>query len=270
MTNTDPTPQRPSATTQDGRRLVILHYHYFKNAGTTFDAILKQAFPGLWVTREFEGPLPEKARALRQWIEETPQAVCFSSHTAELPPPEIENTYILPILFIRHPLDRIRSAYEFERRQPKSTYGSQLAKQKCLAEYVEVRLNHDRQCRNFHTLRLSRMYPAKQGSELERALKALESLPFVGLVERFDESLQGISSILQEYGQGRLVLSDTKPQNTSHGSPRPLSESLQALRTDLGPELLARLEEANADDLTLYRQASSEQKSIQSKRPALL
>lgn len=70
------------------------------------------------LSREFEGPLLEKARALRQWIEETPEAVCFASHAAELRPPKIEGTFIMPILFIRYPLDRIRSAYELSAGNP--------------------------------------------------------------------------------------------------------------------------------------------------------
>lgn len=252
MTNTDPAPQRPSATTQDGRRLVILHYHYFKNAGTTFDAILKQAFPGLWVTREFEGPLPEKARALRQWIEETPQAVCFSSHTAELPPPEIENTYILPILFIRHPLDRIRSAYEFERRQPMSTYGSQLAKEKNLPEYIEARLDRDRQCKNFHTSRLSRMFPPREGNELDRALRALSSLPVVGFVDHFTASLERVETYLQKLGIEAELTKDHKPENTSSKALRPLAMSLFAMESELGSAFYERLLHINADDMAVY------------------
>lgn len=253
MTNTDPAPQRPSATTQDGRRLVILHYHYFKNAGTTFDAILKQAFPGLWVTREFEDPLPEKARALRQWIEETPQAVCFSSHTAELPLPEIENTHIVPILFIRHPLDRIRSAYEFERRQPVSTYGSQLAKENTLTEYIEARLDRDRQCKNFHTLRLSRMFPPREGSELDRALRAASALPIVGFVPEFDKSLARVEVCLGEAGINIKLQRGLAPRNTSAKTPRPLEQSLADLETDIGADLYKQLLEQNADDLALYR-----------------
>jgi hypothetical protein len=35
-------------------RNVILHFHLFKNAGTSLDALLKENFPTQWLTKEFE------------------------------------------------------------------------------------------------------------------------------------------------------------------------------------------------------------------------
>jgi len=36
-------------------RVKILHYHLFKNAGTSVDAILQSNFPGAWQDREITG-----------------------------------------------------------------------------------------------------------------------------------------------------------------------------------------------------------------------
>jgi hypothetical protein len=245
-----------SAEADSGSRTIIFHYHTFKNAGTTVDSILQKSFPGRWVTQEFVGPPGKTRPQVQAWIDEYPEAVCFSSHTARMPLPSAQGLRVFPILFLRHPIDRVRSAYVFERRQQGDNFGSVLARNTTFRGYVETRLalKHERQCRNFQTMRLAEMLPPTAGTELERAVKAMGQLPVVGLVERFEQSMQRISTKLQEYGLPPLVLRDTGPKNTSSGSPRPLEESLQAIKSDLGPEVHAKLEEANADDLELHSQ----------------
>ena len=69
-------------------RPVILHYHYFKNAGTSVDAVLSQNFGDDWVTAEFEGM--NNHEAVANWIRSHPGAQAFSSHTAQFPLPVVE------------------------------------------------------------------------------------------------------------------------------------------------------------------------------------
>ncbi len=148
---------------------IILHYHYFKNAGTSVDAVLQQNFPGQWLTAEFDGM--ENHIAVADWICAHPEAAAFSSHTAQFPLPEIADLRIVPIVFLRHPLDRIRSAYAFEKKQVSDNYGAKLAKQTDFSGYIRTRLDnpHDLQCRNFQTFRLARAVPGPRSSELDRA-----------------------------------------------------------------------------------------------------
>jgi len=35
-------------------RTILIHYHLFKNAGTSLDAVLKENFGDKWITREFD------------------------------------------------------------------------------------------------------------------------------------------------------------------------------------------------------------------------
>ena len=37
----------------ENTRTIILHYHLFKNAGTSIDSILKDGFPGLQIMTQF-------------------------------------------------------------------------------------------------------------------------------------------------------------------------------------------------------------------------
>lgn len=173
-----------------GERTIILHYHLFKNAGTSVDAILKRNFPGRWVTREFPIKGDNNSTQVEDWIRETPDAIAYSSHTMMGPLPQVEGVRIISFMLLRDPIERIKSAYRFERTQTADTWGAQLAKTHDFEGYVRARLARkgDRQCRNFQTYRLASMMPGA-GPELDRAKQALAALTVVGRVEAFDEAM---------------------------------------------------------------------------------
>jgi len=245
-----------AAAHEPGERAVILHYHLFKNAGTSLDALFREQFAERWVTREFAAQPQQNRRAVQTWIEETPDAVCFSSHTALLPPPALPHTRVVPVIFVRHPLDRIASAYSFERKQDDPGFGSTLARNTTLAGYIETRLSlaRDRQCRNFHTARFADMVPGPVEEEPTRALRALEELPFVGVVESFEASLQRLQALLESAGFEDLDLRPVR-HNVSRGRALSLEERLANLADELGAKLYGELERVNADDLRLYAAA---------------
>ncbi|MBQ0929135.1 sulfotransferase family 2 domain-containing protein [Ideonella sp. 4Y16] len=244
------TPPRP-------RRKVILHHHLFKNAGTSVDELLRACFGSRWVTREFAAranPAPHR-REVAEWIREHPEAVAFSSHTVELPPPDMGQVDILPVIFIRHPIDRIASAYAFERKQGGDGFGSVLARHTTLAGYIEVRLSmgRDRQCRNFHVSRFAPMFPPAEGTEFERASRAVETLPFVGVVEEFDRSMALLQSLVQQ--DLPEFVARSVHANVSRDTSAPLEERLERLRAEVGEACYTALLTHNADDLRLHEQA---------------
>jgi hypothetical protein len=244
-------------TSSRPHRKVILHHHLFKNAGTSVDELLRDCFGSRWVTREFEpraNPTPHR-REVAEWIRAHPQAVAFSSHTVELPPPVMGQVDILPVIFIRHPIDRIASAYAFERKQGGNGFGSVLARHTTLAGYVEVRLSmgRDRQCRNFHVGRFAPMFPAAEGTEFERASKAVATLPFVGVVEEFERSMLLLQSLVQ--ADMPEFVARSVHANVSRKSTASLDERLERLRADVGEDCYSALLAHNADDLRLHQQA---------------
>lgn len=178
-------------------RTIILHYHLFKNAGTSLDAILKQNFPDRWVTQEFPGQ--NNTAQVIDWIQDSPDAVAFSSHTMMGPLPRIGGVNIVSVMLLRDPIARIRSAYKFERQQENDNFGATLAKHTDLEGYVRVRLSmpHDRQCRNFQTWRLASLVPGPE-PELERAIAALEQLSVVGQVDAFDDTVANLKDALSD------------------------------------------------------------------------
>ena len=223
-------------------RHVILHYHLFKNAGTSLDAVLKRAFPSGWVTAEFPAPGGRNSAALAEWIEANPRAKAFSTHTGRGPLPSVPGVTVFPVVFMREPIARIRSAYRFERRQRADTLGAKLAREHDLEGYVRARLAlpHDRQCRDFQTDRLAGFEPGRGGEfELERALRAVRGLPFVGIVERFDESIRRLARALPR--ELALPEAGSVHSNRTEASREPLGEGLRAL-----------LEASNRQDAALY------------------
>ncbi|MFD3389352.1 sulfotransferase family 2 domain-containing protein [Alteromonas macleodii] len=236
-------------------RKVILHYHLFKNAGTSLDAAFKENFSeekGEWVTKEFPNQPAANREQVRQWILDNPQAKCFSSHTALFPVPEFDDIQVFPVIFVRHPIDRIASAYAFERKQNGSTFGSVLARNTSLKGYIETRLAlpHDRQCRNFHVSRFSSGTTNSEISELEKALKEADKLPFVGLVENFDRSIEKLNSVLSDCWADGNYLS-VKKQNVSSRKKGSLEEKLSSIRDELGEVFFNELMLLNEDDIAL-------------------
>ena len=222
-------------------RTIILHYHLFKNAGTSFDRILKENFPGRWVTREFSTKDSLNTEQVEDWIRSETRAVAFSSHTMLGPLPKVDGVRILSVLFLRDPVARIVSAYNFERHQQADTFGAQLARQHDFEGYVRSRLatKGDRQCRNFQVSRLAAFVPGPE-AELERASAALDLLTFVGRVEDFSNSVAGLSERIAPHFNNFVARSIHV--NISERSAVPLD-----------PGVVALLEQNNGDDRMLLQ-----------------
>ncbi len=182
------------------KRTIILHYHLFKNAGTSVDTVLRSNFGDKWVTREFPARHGNNTRMVEDWIRETPEAIAYSSHTMLGPLPQVAGVRILTFMLLRDPIKRIHSAYRFERQQVADTWGAKLAKEHDFEGYVRTRLSKrgDRQCRDFQTHRLSMLVPGS-GTARERAVAAMNKLTVVGSVERFDEALGRLEQALVTY-----------------------------------------------------------------------
>ncbi|MCX7558202.1 sulfotransferase family 2 domain-containing protein [Sulfitobacter sp. F26204] len=227
-------------------RHIILHIHLFKNAGTSVDYILRQNFPGRWVTREFPDPHPDHTPDVAGWIRNNPEAVAFSSHTIQAPLPQIEGVHIVPIIMLRDPIDRIASAYRFERIQHAETRGTLLARQNGFAGYVHARLNTagDRQCRNFQTSRLSALIHLAAQDELTRAKSVVTTLSetgILGLVVNFDTAMDRLAALIKPH----------YPSFVWH--PVTANASNQRMATTVSPEMRRILEETNRDDFELLR-----------------
>ena len=236
-------------------RNVIAHYHVFKNAGMSVDATLQAILPNGYVEVEATLGNPLTPDRFAAFIQSHPEGVLFSSHTARFPVPNIDDVDIFPIIFVRHPIDRLRSVYEFERRMPSNPIaasGIAAAKEKTFSEYLEWRLERlDGDLDNHHVRRFS----AGIGPHvtLESAKAYMERLPFVGVVEHFDVSMQKLKKCLSHL----FPLRDAPMQvvNQTPGRLSSLEARIALIRADLGDALYEKVLEHNNDDLALYEAA---------------
>ena len=175
-------------------RNIIVHYHLFKNAGSSVDQLLKRNLGDKWMT--YDGDTSNAIIAcqqLEELIVNNPEVKALSSHQIIPPVPQLDMN-IYPIVFLRDPIDRIKSAYLFEW---KKQLGLDNAKG-TLEEYVKEKFAYRRQnsIEEFQTVRLSNQFRDRyhdinsfeDDELLENASKFIQSLRFVGIVDEFDRS----------------------------------------------------------------------------------
>lgn len=234
--------------------MLLLHYHLFKNAGTSVDAMLSANFSERWVEQEF--PIEKgksNADLVAAFIAERPGIAALSSHTALMPVPAIAGREIFPIVFVRHPMLRLRSAYTFEKKQEADSFGAKLAKTTDFAGYVRalLALPGPNQARNFQSARLAQFESDHSIPPLDRARAAWSALPFIGLVEQYDKSIERLTALLRPALPGFEPLIVRK--NMTSREELSADAQLQRLREELGDDLYRELGAANADDLVIYR-----------------
>ena len=242
-------------------RLVVIHYHIFKNAGSTIDYMLQNSFGESWAT--FDGELPTSRISPEQmadFIVRNPGIRAVSSHQAWLPLPAISNIQVFPIVFIRHPLDRARSVYDFERKQginegPVSE-GAEHAMKLSFADYLRWRFDSSKNgvVHNHQTLWLLQekryLNHVITEKDFDQACSRLESLDFFGLVEEFQRSINLLADRLAQQG----VKLDTTDHvvNSTGGRHESLPRRLAALRENVGNKMWGELQERNRWDCLLH------------------
>lgn len=232
---------------------IIFHIHLFKNAGTSLDATFQENFKDEWVTKEFHGRNEKRVNEIKQWILDNPKAKCFSSHTAIFPLPKIPGIEIFPVIFVRNPIDRIASAYSFESKVNAKGWEEVLAHNTSFKGYVDVRLamENDYQCKNFHARRFATLFDGGHGDIATGAMKALGCIPFIGLVEKYNDSLSELQSLLRARGFKDIELK-FKTENISHGVKKNLDQKLIDIKEQLGNKLFSQLIDANKIDLDIW------------------
>ena len=114
-------------------RDVIVHYHIFKNAGSSIDACLANSFGPRWHNYDIDEDWANiTSDDLRQHLAEHPDLRAISSHQARSPDPSGGDLRAHPIVFVRHPIDRVGSMYSFA-----VSRGEEFAADRTFAQYVD-------------------------------------------------------------------------------------------------------------------------------------
>jgi hypothetical protein len=243
------------------KRKVIVHYHIFKNAGTSVDRMLKESLGERWVSWDTPNPGGKISPAeMEAFLLERPQLLAVSSHQVVPPLPDRE-LKVFPIVFLRHPVDRAYSAWLFEwgkqagLEKPKGTFD----------EYVKEKLAQRRKSaiEEFQTLHLAnRGYegraPAPKLDDealLDNAKSFVLSLPFVGMVEDYAASLARMQAAFAPHFP-QLSFSVHRA-NAMREEGLSLGAKLREIRAATPPGVYNALVARNQLDLRLYEFASA-------------
>jgi len=240
-------------------RVILVHHHIFKNAGTSFNYALKSYFGERFFEFDLPGSKVVTEDILDKFIVEHPNASVVSSHHACMPTPSGKDYRTVSSVLLRRPLARVRSIYEFERKQQAQTPGAIHAKELSFKKYVLWRLEKSPAVfANYQTHYCSRT--GNQGpqygsteEDLKVATQNLRNCFLVGVVEQYEDSLALVQHKLCDLYPG-VTLKSACLNTTSKAA-----ESYESLRIslvkDLGDDLVRRLEEVNQLDERLYKLA---------------
>lgn len=231
--------------------VTLLHLHGFKCAGSTLIWSLERASGGKLTY--MESPTANQRlpwQRVRSHLEETGERpLAVTSHLITLPPGGALAQ--LCVAFLRDPWKRILSAYRFERDVNKTLNG------RSLNDYV-AKFCQGPLC-NYQTSQISpqdldvdqELHPGGRGwiPRLELIDLQRQDL-FLGLVERYDESIVALEYQLEQLGHP-LDLAYPRAMNTTVASGKPAD--LEAVDVDLRQRFLA----AAALDVQLHQQVGA-------------
>lgn len=243
-------------------RTVCLHFHIFKNAGTTIDSILEKNFSTNAIRVDAEKPNEIIALGVViDFLNKNPEVKSFSCHQMRFPIPNITGFNFIPMLFIRQPLDRIFSIYSFnKRRSDQRTYAIKKAQITTLGDYIKLSLEgkQNMTMKNFQVLFLSRTDTRSQvgRDDLDLAIKHIKNCAVLGVVDRLDQSFVVAEEFLKTYFPN-IDLSYT-PKNVSEDRIGSLEQKLKDGRSKIGETLWKELVAKNELDIELYEIANEE------------
>lgn len=241
------------------QRHILVHYHLFKNGGSSIERMLSNSFGEGWVSYDKpESGARISAEEMQIFLESQPDLNAVSSHQL-VPPLPYGRFRITPVVFLRHPLVRVKSAYLFEW---KKQLGLEEAKGS-LSEYIEEKFKH-RDCSviaNFQVSRLNnnqydnpRQPMGRHSPELlNRSKQLIDQLPFFGLVERFGESLEWMRRETTEHFPDLDIRE--YHENSLQAGAADIGQRTESLRAEIGDTLFDELVLRNSFDLQLYSYA---------------
>ncbi len=245
------------------KKNILLHVHIFKNAGSSFDDALHHFFGKGFVDHRDDKDLKKgKMDYLLKYLDSNPKVEAFSSHSIHFLPEESDAYGFFTAYFLRHPIDRIRSVYSFEKKQmPAKTQGSQKAKELNFNNFVlwYMEETSPQTIRNAQTIFLSGDGLGSHNIEqkFKTALTNLKNTPLIGIVDRYDESMVVFEEYLKDYFPG-IDLSYIRRNVTERNLEASVEEKVKKVLSQLDAQSQQEVIEKNAFDTQLYTDANAQ------------
>jgi hypothetical protein len=242
-------------------RFVILHYHFLKSAGMAIEDMLRRSFENNFAsidTLDRDGHM--STEALLSLLNSNPHLKAVSSHQIRYPVPQVPGFLFFDLCFLRDPIDRIRSIYDYFRDKPgKGDPVSEYANALSLGEFMAILIQempwyiHDAQV-NLLANGIVNDSPSPQ--DFDRAAAKMLRTSFLGVVDRFEESMIGGQYFLQP-GFPELACWGV-PTNTTAGVGSTLEKRKAMVKDACDSRTYSELLRLNAMDAKLVDLARAE------------
>lgn len=242
-------------------KFLLLHYHLFKNAGSTVEHILKKNFG----TDHYDIHGPEANASVtmadvKKFISLHPDAKSITSHHLRYPVLDFDDYKIIDIVYIRHPIDRLYSMFSYykkiawETASPdviSKTFDEFLIKMFRFQPYNSINAQT-----NFWVNPGDYYFPPSE-IDLETASFNLRKVKWLGTVDEFDKSLEVASHFLRPiyprfdktYKVMNVATNVKENQN--------INEKINRLRDEFG-DVINLAEKFNSLDIDLWKICNQE------------
>lgn len=242
-------------------RFIILHYHILKNAGTTLENILDRNFGERFARLDSEhrdGRIEQGD--VVDYLDRHPVIEAISSHQIHYPVPQARGYLFFDWCFLRDPIDRLRSTYDYFRQRPaEGDPLSEAANRLEFGPYVRCLLDRfPEQVDNPQTNLLANGAADRETfpSDFEPALRRVLETVFLGVVDLYEQSVAA--------GRYRMravfpwIDFAAAPANVSRGLEGSLASRRLRFREEVGRDVYRKVLRLNLLDFRLLRAARVE------------
>lgn len=246
-------------------RFVILHYHFLKSGGMTIEYILRRSFITHASTGFASIDSPDRDghisnEELIALLNENPEWKAVSSHQIRYPVPQVRGFIFFDLCFLRDPIDRLRSIHDYFREKP--TPGdpvNDFANGLTLGEFLATLIREmpwyvSNAQVNLLANGIANDMP--RAEDFDRAVAKMLRTSFLGVVDRFHESLVGGQHFLQPGFPELACFGDAA--NATQGLRATLGVRKERARAACGDAVYAELLRLNAMDSMLVDLAREE------------
>jgi hypothetical protein len=242
------------------QRFVTVHFHIYKNGGSTVESILKRQFDRDFAT--VHGPLADSTLTgsdLAEFLGRNPGLRAISSHHLRYPLPVIPGVVLFDCCFLRHPLARLHSVHSQLRRSGDDDLLTRVAREESPRNFLRMLIDHaPHLVNNVQVTQLANAGEFRRPCDkrdLKRASRIVRQMAIPGVVEMFDESLLAAEYFLQPAFPD-LSLEYVRRNVSDFQESQASAEA--ALRGIWGKNLFEELRHMNQFDLDLFQIAQEE------------
>ena len=143
------------------KKLIFLHFHIFKNAGSSIKHMLHKNFGN----KHFDIDKPYARSSISfedmlKQIEDKNKIMSVSSHQLSFPLMDRMNHDFFSVIFLRNPITRAKSVYDYVAKYDSSEYGD-LARKYSFDEWVKKSLNSAKFATEISNLQSARLLNSK-------------------------------------------------------------------------------------------------------------